>query len=113
MPKTNSPLAASPHVGGELLVNLDFLLELPGTQFPLSHDIQVKSVFPIVDPPLFIGILNCFRIEGFLIILSDTLNSLEYFIGRKTDKLLNAAVADNSRIWVSRFLRTHISIMGK
>lgn len=70
-------------------------------QLSFSPSVHVKLSLPIVDPALFMCMVNRLGVDGALNVAFDSLNSLEYEVGGQVGEFLDAAVSDNCGVAVS------------
>lgn len=71
-------------------------------QFSFSPSVHVEISLPVVDPALFICMVNRLCVDGALNVTFDPFNSLEDEVGRQVGKFLDAAVSDDGGVAVPR-----------
>ena len=90
-----------PHnVGQHLLIDLNALRMLGTRQFSFSPSVHVEPSLPVVDPALFMCMVNRLGVDGALNVAFDALNGLEDEVGRQVGEFLDAAVSDNCGVAV-------------
>jgi len=79
-------------------IYLQSFLHLLFGQALFAHCIKVKLALPVGDPAMYVGMVDRLRIQGLLLVSSDSTNGLENPVGGKAKKLLDAHVANHSTV---------------
>ena len=90
-----------PHnVVQHLLIDLHTLRMLSPGQFPFSPSLHIELFLPVVDPALFVCVVDCLGVDGALNVTFDPLDGLEDEVGGKIREFFDTAVSDNCGVGV-------------